>query len=90
MPFVPAMWIVWGALFLVFAALKLYVSTLSRDEDDQLFLDESFDHVRVAQAAMAAKVSKVQPVERAVLWVLGAMTLFVVGYYVLNIFHQFS
>lgn len=67
MPFVPAMWTVWGALFLVFAALKLYVSRLSRDEDDQLFLDESFDHVRVAQAAMAAKVSKVQPLERAVL-----------------------
>jgi hypothetical protein len=90
MPFVPAMWTVWGALLLVFAALKLYVSRLSRDEDDQLFLDESFDHVRVAQAAIAAKVNKIQPVQRAVLWVLGAMTLFVLGYYVLDMFHQFS
>lgn len=90
MAFVPAMWTVWGALLLAFAALKLYESRLSRDEDDQLFLDESFDHVRVAQAAMASKVNKVQPIERAVLWVFGAMTLFVLGYYVFDIFHQFS
>ncbi|MFZ0337795.1 MAG: hypothetical protein WAL45_07170 [Terracidiphilus sp.] len=90
MLFVPAMWTVWGALLLVFAVLKLYVSRLSRDEDDQLVLDESFDRLRSEQAAIASKVSKIQPIERTVLWVLGAMTLFVLGYYVLDMIHQFS
>jgi hypothetical protein len=90
MPFVPAMWTVWGVLLLVFAALKLYVSRLSRDEDDQLVLDESFDRLRSEQATIASKVNKIQPIEHAVLWVLGAMTLFVLGYYVLDMIHQFS
>ncbi len=90
MPFIPAMWTVWGALLLVFAALKLYVSRLSRDEDDQLVLDESFSRLRSEQAVIAAKVNKVQPIEHAVLWVLGAMTLFILGYYVLDMIHQFK
>jgi hypothetical protein len=66
MPFVPAMWTVWGVLLLVFAALKLYVSRLSRDEDDQLVLDESFDRLRSEQATIASKVNKIQPIEHAV------------------------
>ncbi len=90
MPFVPAMWTIWGALVLLFAALKLYISRLSRDEDDQLILDESFEHVRVEQATIAAKVNKVEPIEHTVLWVLGAMSLFVICYYIFNMIDQFK
>jgi hypothetical protein len=90
MPFVPAMWTIWGALVLLFAVLKLYVSRLSRDEDDQLVLDESFERVRVEQATIAARVHKIEPVEHAVLWVLGAMSLVVVCYYVINMISQFK
>ncbi len=89
MPFVPAMWTIWGALVLLFSALKLYISRLSRDEEDQLILDESFEHLRLEQAAIVAKVNKVEPVEHAVLWVLCAMSLFVVCYYILNMVNQF-
>jgi hypothetical protein len=37
-----------------------------------------------------AKVAKVEPVKRLVLWALGAMTVFVLGYYVLDIVRQFK
>ena len=37
-----------------------------------------------------AKVSKVQPIGTAALWLAGAATLFVIGYYVLDVIKQFS
>jgi hypothetical protein len=90
MTFVPAMWAVWGVLVLFFIGVKLYISRLSRDEDDQLVLQESFEHLKVEQAAIIARVNKVQPVQRLVMWTLAAMTLFVVGYYVLDMVRQFK
>ena len=90
MTFVPAMWAVWVALVLLSVILKLYISRLSRDEDDQIVLDESFEHLRAEQAAMLTKLNKIQPVQRAALWVLGAATLFVVAYYVHDMLSQFK
>lgn len=63
---------------------------MSRDEDDQLVLDESFEHVRVEQAAILTKLNKVQPVQRMALWVLGAASLFVALYYVHDMLNQFK
>jgi hypothetical protein len=37
-----------------------------------------------------AKVAKVEPVKRLVLWALGAMTVVVLGYYVMDIIRQFK
>ena len=55
---VPIMWTVWGALVLLMLLLKIYNDRLPRDEDDQLVLDEAFDHVKNQQAAIMAKVSQ--------------------------------
>lgn len=87
---VPAMWSVWGLLVLLSIALKIYSGRLSRDEDDQLVLDESFAHVRAEQAAIMSRVKKVEPVMRTVLVLLAAMTLVVVAYYVVDMIHQFQ
>lgn len=89
MPMVPAMWTVWCALVVIVAALKIYAIKLGRDEDDQIFLDDSFEQEKVNQAAIAAKLSRVEPVLHLTLWVLGAATLFVIVYYILDMIHQF-
>ena len=89
MTFVPVMFSVWGALVLLVIVLKLYASRLGRDEDDQIMLSESTSHLRAEQAAIVAKVTKVQPLQRIALVLVGLMTLFVIGYYVLDIFNQF-
>jgi len=86
---VPAMWSVWGVLVLMVIVLKLYLGKLTQDEDDQIILDESFDHVRNEQAAIVAKVAKVESLERVVLWLTGAATVFVIAYYILDIVNQF-
>jgi hypothetical protein len=88
--FVPAMWAVWGAFVLLVLVLKLYTNRLSKYEDDQLILDEAFSHVKAEQAAIMEKVHRIQPVNRAVLILTGAMTLVVVGYYVMEVINQFK
>ena len=87
--FVPVMWSVWGLLIVLLAVVNLYASRLARDEEDQIFLGEGFTQERSAQAEIMAKIAKVEPVKRLVLWALGAMTVFVLGYYVLDIVRQF-
>lgn len=85
MTFMPVMWVVWSLLVLVMAGLYLYRSTLTRDEEDQIFLDDSFDHERNAQAAIVAKVNKVEPVLKLAYWLVAAMTVVVIVYYVRDI-----
>jgi hypothetical protein len=90
MTFVPAMWIVWGALVVIAAAIYLYRGRLARDEDDELFLGEGFEHEKAAQAEIAAKVNKVEPVLRICMYLVGAATLFVIGYYIWDFLAQFK
>ncbi len=88
--FVPVMWSVWGALVLVLAALYLYRSRLTRDEEDQIFLDESFNHIKAEQTAIVAKVNKVQPILRVAMGLAGAMTVVVLVYYAMDVVSQFK
>jgi len=90
MTLVPVMWTVWAMLVTVVAALYIYRSRLERDEEDQIFLDDSFDHERTAQAAIVAKVNKVQPILRVSMMLAGAATLVVVVYYAVDIVSQFK
>lgn len=85
MTFAPVMWIVWCAVVAVMAALHIYRSSLTRDEEDQIFLDDSFEHEKNAQAAIVARVSKVEPVLRVAQWCVVGMTVIVLAYYVRDI-----
>jgi hypothetical protein len=89
MTFVPVMWSVWGFTILLMAGVLLYRSRLGRDEEDQLFLDDSFSHEKANQAAIAARVGKVQPVLKGTRIIAAVATLFVIGYYIIDIINQF-
>lgn len=88
--FVTIMWVIWGLLVATMVSLKIYTGKLSQDEDDQLILDEAFDHVKNEQAIIVAKVNKVRPLENASIWLSVAATVFVAGYYVVDIARQFK
>jgi hypothetical protein len=85
MTFVPVMWTVWSAFVAIMAALYIYRTSLTRDEEDQIFLDDSFDHEKLAQAAIVARVNKVEPVIRVSQGLVLAMTVVVLAYYVRDI-----
>ncbi|HUN84003.1 MAG TPA: hypothetical protein VMU48_06470 [Terracidiphilus sp.] len=90
MTIVPVMWSVWGLLVVLTAALYLYRSSLEKDEEDQIFLDDSFEHEKTAQAAIVAKVNKIQPLLRVAMWLVAVASLFVVAYYCFDIYNQFK
>lgn len=88
--FVSLMWSVWGAMVLAAAALYVYRLRLTRDEDDQLILDDSFDNVKAQQAAIVASIHKVEPFFRTTIWLAVAMSVVVIAYYILDILNQFK
>jgi hypothetical protein len=83
------MWSVWGAFVLLFIVVKIFTERLARDEDSQIFLGDSMEQEKLAQAAIVAKVNKVEPVRKATLALVGVATVFVIGYYVFDVFRQF-
>ncbi len=85
MTLLPVMWTLWGVLVGAAAILHIYRGSLMKDEEDQIFLDDSFDHEKAAQAAIVAKVNKVEPMLKVAYWLVLAMTLVVIVYYVRDI-----
>jgi len=84
----PVLWVmlsVWGALVVLIAGMRIYRVSLTRDEEDQIFLDDCFDHEKNAQAAIVAKCNKLEPILRVTQWLLAAMTALVIVYFVRDI-----
>lgn len=52
---------VWGVLTGVLVILLIYRSTLTMQEDDQLFLDEAESHMEQEQIKLMQKVNKINP-----------------------------
>jgi hypothetical protein len=75
------MWTAWGILALITALLYAYRTSLTRDEDSQIFLDEAFDHEKAAQEQIVAKVKRIEPLVRLCLILTVVMTVAVIGYY---------
>ncbi len=90
MALAPVLWAVWSALVAITAALFIYRSSLTRDEEDQIFLDDSFEHERSAQAAIVARVNRLQPYLRIALALAGVATLTVIAYYLVDFLKQFK
>jgi hypothetical protein len=88
MSFVPIMWTVWGAFVVLMLSLHIYRSSLEKNEDDQIFLDDSFDHEKAAQLAIVARVNKVEAPLRVAKWLALAMTVVVIVYYIRDILLQ--
>jgi hypothetical protein len=84
------MWIVWCALVVITGAIYLYRSRLTRDEEDQIFLDDSFDHEKSEQEAILAKVARVEPILKVGMWLVLASTLVVIGYYIWDFWKHFQ
>jgi hypothetical protein len=85
MTFVPIMWIVWSAIVVFMVGLHVYRSSLEKDEEDQLFLDDSFEHERAANAAIVARATKVEPLVAVSHWLVAAASVVVIAYYVRDI-----
>ena len=88
MTFVPVMWTVWGAIVVLMLGLHIYRSSLEKDEEDQLFLDDSFEHERAANAAIVARATKVEPLVAVSHWMVAVISVVVIVYYVWDVLRQ--
>jgi hypothetical protein len=71
--------IVWGVLTGILIILLIYRSTLTMQEDEQLFLDESASAMAQEQADLVAKVGKITPIVRVLGGISAVMLLVIAG-----------
>ena len=72
--------IAWGVVTGVLLILLFYRSTLTRQEDDQLFIDESSSSKATEQSQLIAKVNKINPLVKLVGAISGVMLLAIAGW----------
>ena len=72
--------IAWGVVTGVLLILLFYRSTLTRQEDDQLFIDESSASRATEQQQLIAKVNKINPLVKMVGATSGVMILAIAGW----------
>ena len=71
--------IVWGLLTAVLVVLLIYRSTLTMQEDDQLFLDDSSMHMQEEQLALQRRMGKIQPYVRVLGVASGLLIVVIAG-----------
>jgi len=81
MSVVAMLWMAWFVVIGATGLLYAYRMSLTKDEEDQLFLDDAFSHEKAIQARILSKVAQVQPMIRAAQVLSVLMTLVLLGYY---------
>jgi len=72
--------IAWGVVTGILLILLFYRSTLTRQEDDQLFIDESSSSRATEQSQLIAKVNRINPLVKLVGATSGLMILAIAGW----------
>ncbi len=82
MNLMPIMLIIWGVFTACFLALLAYNATLTRYEDDQLFLsDNANQYLEDKQSTIITKVNKTQPLIKAFGGAAGFLAVVIVAMY---------
>ncbi len=84
------LWIIWAGLATISLALLAYRGTLTRYEEDCLFLDDCSGHERQEQERILAKVRKVQPAVRIMAGATCVLTAAIICIYVYQAVQSFN
>lgn len=86
----PVLWIVWAGVTAIMLILLGYRGTLTRYEEDQIFLDDAGNHQQQEQNAILLKVQRIQPYVRISIVATSVLTAFIVGIYVWDAIRSLS
>jgi len=89
MSYVLVIWTVWGALGLILLGLILYRATITRAEEDQLFLEETSTMQQQEQELIMKKVRPVENMIRICGGAEGVVTLGILAFYLMDALRQF-
>lgn len=78
---VPTLWIVWAVFAAILLILLLYRGTISRYEDDQLFLDDISERQHQENDAVIRKLAQIQPFLKVFTGVTSILTAAILGIY---------
>ena len=81
-PYLTWLLIGWGVLTAILVILLIYRGTLTMQEDDQLFLDESASAMAEEQRALMAKVNKINPLVKVLGATSGLVFLVIAGLFI--------
>lgn len=82
-------WIAWGIFTALLLTLLAYQGTLTRYEEDQLFLNDNSEMQHKENDAVLHKVARLRPLLRICLGATCVLTAAIVGIYVWEAIHQF-
>ena len=82
MPTLFELLIAWGVLTAALIALLIYRGTLTMQEDDQLFLDDTKSAMEQEQAELMSKVNKINPFVKVLGAASGLMFLVLAGMFI--------
>lgn len=86
----PVLWIVWAGITAIMLILLGYRGTLTRYEEDQIFLDDAGNHQQREQDAILLKVQKIQPWVRVSITATCVMSACIVAFYVWDAIRHLS
>jgi hypothetical protein len=89
MSYVLVIWTVWGALALVLLGLILYRATITRAEEDQLFLEDAPTMQHQEQDLIMKRVKPIENLIRIFGGVEGLVTLGILAFYLTDALRQF-
>jgi ABC-type uncharacterized transport system fused permease/ATPase subunit len=84
------LWIVWAVVTCLLLALLAYRGTLTRYEEDQLFLDPAENHQQAEQTEIVNKVNRVTPLVRIMTGATCVLSAVIIGVYVWDAISQFK
>jgi hypothetical protein len=90
MSIMPLLWIVWACMTLILITLVIYRTHLTRYEEDQIFLDDSFDGEQKEQSEILVRVKRVEPAVKVLAVTTSLMTVAIVGMYLWDAIRQFN
>jgi hypothetical protein len=82
MSVIPVLWIVWAVVAGVLLVLLGYRGTLTRYEEDQIFLDEALTAGAREQGDIQRKLLKIRPFLVVSFWMIGGLTALILGIYI--------
>jgi predicted membrane-bound spermidine synthase len=84
----PTLIVIWAVLTGLFLTLLAYNGTITRYEENQLFLDDIKTSEKQAQNSIVSKINRVMPYIRATGAMAAVMTVVIVAIYTLDAWHR--
>jgi hypothetical protein len=78
----PILWIVWGGVAVILMVLLGYSGTLTRYEEDQIFLDDAGHNQAEQQHEILAKVHRIDPYVRGAIGAVSLISVGIIGMYI--------